>query len=145
MKLCLVCSHGGHMTELLELQDAWDPHDVFYITYHSERELPARAYKFKNLTEKQLRVVPMFFKVLGILRRERPDWVVSDGAEIAIPVFVAAKLMGIRTMFIESFCRVTNPSFTGRLLYPLSDEFFVQWPGLLEKYGPKARYEGGVV
>lgn len=144
MKLCLVCSHGGHMTELLELQSAWDEHETFFITYHSDRSTTSRTYSFGNLTENKLRVVPMFLKVLLILRRERPDWVVSDGAEIAIPAFFAAKLLGIRTLFIESFCRVNTPSFTGRILYPFSDEFLVQWPSLLESYGSKARYEGAV-
>ena len=133
------------MTELLELQSAWDGHELFFITYRSERAAPARAYEFGNLTERPLRVLPMFLSVLVILWRERPDWVISDGAEIAIPVFVAAKLLRRRTLFIESFCRVNTPSFTGRLLYPLSDVFFVQWPSLLSQYGSKARYEGAVV
>lgn len=145
MKLCLVCSHGGHMTELLELQSAWTDHEVFFITYRSQRNTPARAYTFGNLTERPLRVVPMFLHVLAILWKERPDWVISDGAEIAIPIFVAAKLLRLRTMFIESVCRVNMPSFTGRLVYPLSDVFFVQWPNLLYHYGSKARYEGAVV
>jgi UDP-N-acetylglucosamine:LPS N-acetylglucosamine transferase len=87
----------------------------------------------------------MFVRVLGVLARERPDWVVSAGAELAIPVFVAAKLLRVRTMFIESLCRVESPSFTGRLVYPLSDFFFVQWPGLRRAYGPKARYAGAVI
>lgn len=133
------------MTELLELQSIWAKHDVFYITYPSARSIPARAYTFRNLTAHPLTVVTTFFQVIGILRRERPDWVISDGAEIAIPVFVAAKLLGIKTMFIESFCRVTHPSFTGRLIYPISNVFLVQWPELLQKYGPKARYEGAVI
>lgn len=145
MKLCLVCSHGGHMTELLELQSAWDDHEVFYITYHSQRLLPAKSYTYGNLTERPLRIIPMFFKVLFVLSSERPDWVVSDGAEIAIPVFVAAKLLRIRTIFLESFCRVNTPSFTGRIVYPLSDVFLVQWPSLLYTYGSKARYEGAVI
>jgi beta-1,4-N-acetylglucosaminyltransferase len=145
MKLCLVCSHGGHMTELLELQSVWDEHDVFFITYHSERQMPSRAYKFGNLTKRKLRILPMFMKVIWILWRERPDWVVSNGAEIAIPVFFAAKLLRIRTLFIESFCRVHTPSFTGRILYPFSDAFLVQWPSQLEHYGSKARYEGGII
>ena len=145
MKLCLVCSHGGHMTELLELGSAWAEHEVFFITYHSPRSLPARAYLFGNLTERRLRILPMFFRVLNILWRERPEWVVSDGAEIAIPVFVAAKLLGLKTLFIESLCRVKAPSFTGRVLYPLSDVFLVQWPTLLSRYGSKARHEGAVI
>ncbi|MCE5257583.1 MAG: capsular biosynthesis protein [Chloroflexi bacterium] len=145
MKLCLVCSHGGHMTELLELKSVWSTHEVFFITYFSKRELPARAYTYSNLTKYPLKVVPMFFSVAKVLRKERPEWVISDGAEIAIPVFAAARLLGIKTMYIESVCRVNTPSFTGRVVYPLSDVFLVQWPELLARFGSKARYEGGLI
>jgi len=144
MKLCLVCSQGGHMTELLELKSAWVDHDIFFITYRSQRELTARAYTFDNLTKYPLTIIPLFFASFTIFRKERPDWVISDGAEIAIPVFVAAKLCRIKTMFIESICRVNTPSFTGRVVYPIADVFLVQWSSLLSKFGSKARYVGGV-
>lgn len=145
MKLCLACSQGGHMTELQQLQTAWEGHDVFYITYSSPRKSSVRSYEFKNLGEKPLRALPAFLVILSILLRERPDWVVSDGAEIAVPVFAAAWLLRIPTLFIESFCRVTHPSMTGRLVYPLADVFLVQWPELLTQYGSKARYFGAVI
>ena len=51
------------MTELLELQSVWDEHEVFFITYHSERQVPFRSYTFGNLTERKLRVMPMFLNV----------------------------------------------------------------------------------
>jgi beta-1,4-N-acetylglucosaminyltransferase len=145
MKIGLVCSHGGHLTELLELQSAWEGHETFYITYHSKRVLPGRTFTYGNLTEKPLRVIPMFFSVLRLLARERPDWIISNGAEIAIPVFFAAWLLGIKTMYIEASCRVKTSSFTGRIVYPITKEFLVQWPELLTVYGPKARYEGGML
>jgi beta-1,4-N-acetylglucosaminyltransferase len=145
MKICLVCSHGGHLTELLELQPAWEGYETFFITYHSSRVLPGRSFTYGNLTENRLRVIPMFFKVLRVLARERPEWVVSNGAEIAIPVFFAARLLGLKTMYIECSCRVKTSSFTGRIVYPLSKVFLVQWPELLSVYGPKARYEGGLL
>jgi hypothetical protein len=53
--------------------------------------------------------------------------------------------MRIRTVFVESLCRVRTCSKTGKALYPLADAFFVQWPQLQEAYGPKARYEGGML
>ena len=145
MKLVLVCSHGGHMTELMELQPVWAEHDILMITYHSQRTLPSRAYTFANLSNHPLTIPGVFIRVLRLLRRERPDWIISDGAEIALPVFAAARLLGIRTLFIESVCRVNSTSLTGHLLYPITDVFLVQWPSLVARYGPKARYEGGIL
>jgi UDP-N-acetylglucosamine:LPS N-acetylglucosamine transferase len=82
------------------------------------------------------------FKILII---EKPKVVISTGAEIAIPVFYMAKLLKIKTIFIESWCRVFEPSTTGKSIYPIADIFFVQWKQLLKKYGKKAKYEGAVI
>jgi len=46
-------------------------------------------------------------------------------------------LLDCRVVFVESFCRVTQLSATGRLLYYVADEFVVHWPGLARKY-PRA-------
>lgn len=149
MKVALVCSHGGHFTETVQILDAFADHDIFFATYHSSREEDVRAiapaYFTDNIGASYRRMFLAFFWALDVLRREKPDVVVSLGSEIAIPFFVWAKLLGIRTLFIESWCRVENLSKTGRLLYPIADEFWVQWPQLQSVGGSKARYKGSVV
>lgn len=149
MKIGLVCSHGGHYTETLQLLEAFQGHRFFFATYHSPREDEVRrlapSYFTDNIGASPWRMFTACFWALGVLRRERPDVLVSLGAEIALPFFYLAKLMGIKTIFIESWCRVENLSLTGRLVYPLVDEFWVQWPQLLKVCGPKARCNGAVV
>jgi UDP-N-acetylglucosamine:LPS N-acetylglucosamine transferase len=61
-----------------------------------------------------------------VLRTERPDVVVSDGAGIAVPFFLVAKALGIRTIFVEVVDRVDSRTVTGRLVYPLTDLFVAQ-------------------
>jgi UDP-N-acetylglucosamine:LPS N-acetylglucosamine transferase len=89
-----------------------------------------------------LRALPTF---IGALRRERPDVIASTGSEIAIPFFYLAQILRIKTLYVESWCRVRTPSGTGRLVYPVADRFFVQWEPLLERFGPKAEYGGRVL
>ena len=62
-----------------------------------------------------------------VLRKERPDAVVSTGAAVAVPFFIIAKLLGIKTVFIEAYDRITMPTLSGRMCYPMSDLFVVQW------------------
>lgn len=149
MKICLVCSHGGHLTETLQLMDAFEGHEVFFATYHSLREEQvqgvARAYFTQNMGASVFNMVKGLPWVLQVLWKERPDLIVSMGAEIAIPFFYVAKVLGIRTIFIESWCRITDLSGTGKLVYPVADLFLVQWPQLLSKCGKKAMYKGAVV
>jgi UDP-N-acetylglucosamine:LPS N-acetylglucosamine transferase len=86
-----------------------------------------------------------FARTLLVFARERPTVVITDGAEIAIPAVLIGRALGCRIVFVEVWTRVRLPTLTGRIVYPLCDAFFVMWPELLQSYGPKARYEGGLV
>jgi len=146
MKICLLCSHGGHLAEMLHLQEAFEGHETFFITYDSvrTRELE-RKYLLRNIGENPLLMARAFVSIYGILRKEKPKLIISTGAEIAIPAFYLAKLFRIKTIFIESWTRVIQPTGTGRIVYPVSDVFLVQWERLLTKYGKKAKYEGAII
>lgn len=147
MKIALVCSHGGHLTEMLYLMDAFEGHDVFFITYENFRthKLDYNKYLLENIGTNPFLMIKAFWRIFRILRKEKPDLIISTGAEVAIPAFILGKLMRIKTVFIESWCRVKNKSATGNLIYHFSDDFLVQWPQLLEVYGNKAKYKGGVI
>lgn len=146
MRICLVCSHGGHLAEILHLMEAFEGHETFFITYDSARtrELE-RKYLLRNIGKNPLLMAYALFSIFRILRKEKPKLIVSTGAEIAIPAFYLAKLFRIKTIFIESWTRVVQPTGTGRIVYPVSDVFLVQWERLLARYGKKAKYEGAMI
>ena len=149
MKIGLICSHGGHLTETLQILDAFEGHQFFFATYHSPREddllTLGPAYFISNIGLNILRMLQAFWWALRILAIERPDVIVSLGSEIAIPFFYLSRIFGIKTIFIESWCRVEDLSITGRLVYRVSDQFGVQWPQLLNKCSLKARFNGAVI
>jgi beta-1,4-N-acetylglucosaminyltransferase len=131
---------------MLHLSDAWRDQDTFWITYASPRTRDlGRAYLLTNIGVNPFRMAVATLKIVWILLKERPDVVVSTGSEIAIPAFYFGKLFRARTVFIEVWTRVRRPTGTGRLVYPVSDHFFVQWPQLLEQYGPKAEFGGSLL
>lgn len=145
-KIGLICSHGGHLTELLELAEAFEGYEVFYFCYDADttRRLP-HVYLTHNRPKSPYYFARNFFRLWKIFGSERPDFIVSTGAEIAIPAFLLAKLRGIPTLYIECGAQVTTPSITGRLLVRIAGTFFVQWPELLERYGKRAAYRGSLV
>lgn len=146
MKICLTCSHGGHLTEILQLMDSFQGQDVFFITYEGLRSSELnKKYTIKNIGKNPVRFLLSIPRVFSILRHEKPDLIISTGSEIAIPVFYTAKLLGIKKIFIESFCRVEVPSLSGKIVYPVSDVFLVQWKQLISKFGKKAQYWGSVL
>ncbi len=58
---------------------------------------------------------------------------------------LVGKLFGARVLYIECGAQVVHPSVTGRVMYWLADEFYVQWPELLAAYGCRARFVGSLV
>ena len=146
MKICLVCSHGGHLSEMLQLMDAFEGYQTFFITYDSARTRTLEhKYLLRNIGTNPFVMAQAFLSMLRILLTERPIVIVSTGSEIAIPAFYIAKLFRIKTIFIESWTRIDRPTGTGRIVYPVSDVFLVQWEQMLSKYGKKARYEGAIL
>ena len=146
MKICLVCSYGGHLTEMLRLMEAFEGHETFFVTYDSARTRQLqRKYLLRNIGMNPWRMLLATFSTLCILIKERPKLIISTGSEIAIPAFYLARIMQIKTIFIEAWTRVSQPTGTGRIVYPVAHVFLVQHKQLLAKYGKKAKYEGAVV
>jgi UDP-N-acetylglucosamine:LPS N-acetylglucosamine transferase len=147
MRIALVCSQGGHLTEMLLLIRAFENHDVFFITYKNSLNNPNTypRYQTENIGTNKWKMVKAFIYIFKILKKEKPDLVVSTGAEIAIPSIILAKFMRIKTIYIESWCRIKTKSGAGRILYYFSDLFLVQWPELVKIYGKKAKYKGAVI
>lgn len=150
MKVCMVSSSGGHWEELICMKELAERYDSFFITECGDQAKDSKIERLYtvnqiNRHEKRFAIhfVKLFFRVAGIIRREKPDVVVTTGALIAFPVCLLAKLRGAKIIYIESFARVYEKSLTGRLVYPFADLFLVQWESLLEHY-PKAKYVGGI-
>ena len=144
--LCLVCSPGGHFMQLHFLGDVWRRGRRFWVTLPAadtedllKDETVVWAFGPTN------RNVPNLFRNLrlafSVLRKERPDAVVSTGAGVSVPFVWAARLLGIRTIFIEDLTRVSELSLSGKLVYRIADVFLVQWPELAARYR-RAQYRG---
>lgn len=145
-RLCLVCSPGGHFIQLHALGGIWRSTSRFWVTLPAadtqallEGERVWWAFGPTNRNAANfLRNLRLAF---SILRNERPHVVLSTGAGVGVPFIWVARLLGIRTVFIEDLTRVTALSLSGRLVYFVADQFLVQWPELATRYR-RARFEG---
>jgi beta-1,4-N-acetylglucosaminyltransferase len=161
MKICLICSPGGHLIESLKLVDAFKPNELFLITYKENFDFSAIAgkntYLIKNLLVKRVdssKIVKYIYLVISmlfltfkeflILLKEKPDIIISTGSEIAIPAFYIAKFLRKKTIFIESLTRISELSGTGKIVYPITDVFLVQWEDLAKRY-KKSIYKGNIL
>lgn len=133
MHLLLVCSSGGHLSQLHVLSRCWDQHSKHWVSFATDhgRALLADAdvtWAYHPTTRNIPNLLRNLVLAARVLRRERPDVVVSTGAGVAFPFFVLARLFGARTAYLEVYDRVDSRTLTGRLCAPFSDVFLLQWP-----------------
>jgi UDP-N-acetylglucosamine:LPS N-acetylglucosamine transferase len=149
MKTLLVCSSGGHLLLLHRLHDWWGRHDRLWVSFRkvdAESMLAGErvVWAFHPTQRSIVNLLRNTWLAWRTVRRERPDVVVSTGAGVALPFFLVARLFRIKTVYIEAYERVDNPSLTGRLCYPLSDLFILQWDEQRRHY-PKGEVVGALL
>lgn len=139
-RVLLVGSSGGHLTQLLALAPWWQERTRAWVTFDTPDAVAALADEPDVwwAAHPTTRNVPNLLRNLllawRVTRRFRPTVVVSTGAGVALPFFLAAKATGARTAYIEVYDRIETPTLTGRLCRPVTDLMLVQWPEQAELY-----------
>lgn len=149
MRILIVCSAGGHLTQALALEDWWGGHERSWVSSPTEdvrsRLAGETLVEAHHPTVRNLpNLVRNFVLARRVLRATRPDLIFSTGAAIAFPFFAQARRHGARTVFLEPVDRISAPSLTGRLVYPFADAVLVQWESMRRIY-PDAHVVGVVL
>ena len=148
-ELLLACSSGGHLMQLLALRPAYEELERVWVTFDKSDvrsllgdERVVYAYGPTNRSVKNLiRNLVLAWRVIG---RVRPRVILSTGAGVAVPFAWIGRLYGARVVFVESLTRIDGPSLSCRMIAPVAERVYVQWPELAETY-PRAVYRGAVV
>jgi beta-1,4-N-acetylglucosaminyltransferase len=148
MKICFVGSSGGHLTHLMQLKKWWTKHERFWVTFNKEDAQSALKgeetyWCYFPTNRNVINLIKNTFLAIKILRKERPDIIISSGAAVAVPFFYIGKLFGAKLVFIEVYDRIEIPTLTGKLVYPITDSFIVQWEQQKKMY-KKAVNLGGL-
>jgi beta-1,4-N-acetylglucosaminyltransferase len=147
IKIAIVSSCGGHLTEVRSLDSAYEGYAHFYVlddVIALPSDLQGKTH-FVTHSERDWRTILVWFQAFRILHRERPDVILSTGAGLVVPFAVFGRfLFGTRVIFVETMARVTQPSLTGRIMYRLAHNFFYQWEGLA-RFFPKGVFAGALI
>jgi beta-1,4-N-acetylglucosaminyltransferase len=152
MKIGIAFSGGGHYQEAMNAcRDIITngQYEIFFVTYKQSGKRPNNGRKFHYVAHPMhgfiLRRIFLFlvnfFQSFSVYMTEKPDVIISTGADVTLSIMLISKLFGKKIVFIESGANVTQPSLTGRLIYPYCDLFIIQWEELKLKYS-RAVYGG---
>jgi beta-1,4-N-acetylglucosaminyltransferase len=138
LKVCLTCSSGGHMKQLLKMAPAYAKHDHYFLLFYKESIAnfikEHKTYIVDNPERSPVLFARHALQAARVFFKERPDVVMTTGAGVAVATCYLAKLFGKKVVFIEDWCMVNTPTATGRLLYPIADLTIIQREELRKHY-----------
>ena len=139
-KVLAIASGGGHWVQLRRLVPAISDCDVAYVTtipsYRNHVDT-ARFYVVKDANRwNKFGLLQMALQLAWVIYKERPDIVVSTGAAPGYIGMRFAKLLGARTVWIDSIANVEKLSLSGQKIGKHADLWLTQWPHLAKPEGP---------
>jgi len=142
-RILAISSGGGHWLQLKRIQSCFEGHDIAYATVHAAARAEVPGARFHLLRDasrwNKLGLLVLAFQTFRLVRRERPDVLVTTGAAPGLLGLVFGKLCGARTVWIDSIANARELSLSGRLAGRFADLWLTQWPHLERPEGPHFR------
>ncbi|WP_234086648.1 hypothetical protein [Azonexus sp. R2A61] len=131
--LLAVASSGGHWIQLSRLTPAFKGFYVSYLTTNPahKREVDGHFYSVIDANQWQkIRLLFMFVQVAWVIMRSRPDVVITTGAAVGFAALMFGKLIGAKTVWIDSIANAEELSGSGARVGRWADIWLTQWEHL---------------
>ena len=153
-KVLFISSTGGHLVELMQLKPMFENYDYHIITEKTKDNL-ALKNKYNNKIDYLIYgtrvnffiyIIKFLYNIIKsiiLFIKIRPQYIVTTGTHTAVPMCFIAHIFKRKIIYIETFANSNSCTQTGKILYPISDLFIVQWEFMLKFY-PNAVYGGWI-
>jgi hypothetical protein len=142
-----VASGGGHWLQLLRLRDAWASQRVVYASVRAELRSDVTPDAFVRLPDatrwNKTELVRCMLHTLRLVLTIRPRAVITTGAAPGLFALAFGKLVGARTIWVDSIANASELSMSGRLARWTADVWLTQWEHIARPNGPE--YHGSVL
>lgn len=139
-RVLAIASGGGHWVQLLRLRPAWEGARVTYVSVRPAYASDVPGQRFIPINDAtrwdKVGLIKMALKLLWIMVRVRPNVVVSTGAAPGYFAIRLGKLLGARTIWLDSIANVEEMSMTGMLVKDHATLWLTQWQHLASEAGP---------
>jgi hypothetical protein len=120
---------------------ALEGHEVVYLTINPtyRADVPEAKVHVVNDATRWDRIgsLRMALRILWVVLRERPDVVLSTGAAPGFFALLFGRLLGARTIWLDSIANIEELSMSGRMARRHADLWLTQWPHLARPDGPE--------
>lgn len=146
-RILAVASGGGHWIQLLRLRPAFAGADVTYASVDRQAANDIRGSRFLRFPdanrERKAALIMQILRMAWIVAIVRPQVVVTTGASCGYVAVRLGRLLGARTMFIDSVANAEKLSLSAQLAQRHANLTLTQWPHLESPEGPS--YHGSVI
>ncbi|MGJ7457335.1 oligosaccharide biosynthesis protein Alg14 [Halomonas sp. RA08-2] len=130
MRVLLVASFGGHWVQLQRLAAMLEVDEQVFVST-ADQQNGGAAYYLDDFSVRELwRGVRQLPRAIGIVRRSRPDLIISTGAAPGLLVLFAGFLLGKKTLWVDSIANCRRLSLSGRVARLFASQVLTQWPEL---------------
>lgn len=146
MKILAIASAGGHWVELLRLLPAFSNDEIAFISTNSNLSKTVESHTFyaiKDYNRNNIsKAVGDILKIARIIKKEKPTFMVSTGAAPGLIALFIGKILGKKTIWIDTIASVEKLSLSGKLASFFVDRIYTQWEHLSTN---KIIYKGNVI
>ncbi|NCF63591.1 MAG: UDP-N-acetylglucosamine--LPS N-acetylglucosamine transferase [Gammaproteobacteria bacterium] len=146
-KILAIASGGGHWIQLMRLRPAFSGADVTYASVEQQAKNDIGGHRFFRFPdanrERKIALIFQILRIAWIVVRVRPHVVVSTGASCGYVAIRLGRILGARTMFIDSIANAEKLSLSAQLAQRHANLTLTQWPHLESPEGPQ--YHGSVI
>ena len=140
-RVLAIASGGGHWVQLLRLRPAFDGCRTTFATVKEGYRADVGSAPFAVVPDsnrsKPLAVLRSAAAIALLVLRLRPHVIVSTGAAPGYLALRLGKLVGARTVWIDSVANAEELSLSGRKARRCADLYLTQWQHLATPSGPR--------
>lgn len=144
-KVLAIASFGGHWIQLNRLSPFFEKYNTRFITTErsvQKKRPDVRIVQDANRNTK-LSIVVCSFQIFWQILIFRPHMIVSTGALPGVISLSLGRIMGCKTVWIDSIANGDELSMSGKLAGKVANQWLTQWPNLVTEEGPV--YKGRVL
>ena len=134
-KVMAVASIGGHWIQLLRIARPMEEHyEMIYVSTHPKCATMVEGQKFCQTTDfsrsDAWKLIPSLFKAFKTIWQEKPEAIITTGAAPGLVFLWVGKLLGRKTIWIDSIANAEHLSASGRMASKFSSRIYTQWKDL---------------
>lgn len=146
-KIFVVASKGGHWEQLMLLRPAFEGAEVFYACTDPLQGADLPTASFFSVTDynrsQPIRLMHGVLEMYHLVRRLRPEVVVSTGAAPGLLALLSGRICGAKTIWIDSIANSQKMSMSGLIARKFCHVTLTQWEHLA--VDNRCVYSGSVI